>query len=124
MMKIIYMVRTTRKRVFGVSDQNRAVLPQKMMRLEISDLGIKAGCTVFVAKTKALISWTVIALLIFAFGFVFAYAKNRFPHEMADIVVLKFSNFIRLWSNILTAKNLAPLSFSIFFWFKIDFFKF
>ena len=35
-------------------------------------------CTIFVAKTKALISCAVTAKLIC--GFVFAYAKSRFSH--------------------------------------------
>ena len=40
-------------------------------------------CTIFVAKTKALISFAVTAKLICAF--VFAYAKVRFSHDAAHI---------------------------------------
>ena len=41
-------------------------------------------CTNYVAKTKALISSAVTALLIC--GFVFAYAKSRFSHDVAHIL--------------------------------------
>ena len=40
-------------------------------------------CTIRVAKTKALISFAVSAKLICVF--VFAYAKNRFSHDEAQI---------------------------------------
>ena len=58
------------------SDTNRAVQPHKMVR------GLKLGlrrfsdCTIYVVKTKAMISWAVTAQLICAF--VFAYAKAGF----------------------------------------------
>ena len=41
-------------------------------------------CTVYVAKTKALISCAVTVQLICAF--VFAYAESRFSHEAAQIM--------------------------------------
>ena len=47
-------------------------------------------CTIYVAKTKALISCAVTAQLIFVF--IFAYAKSRFSHDAAHmirIVVMK-----------------------------------
>ena len=42
----------------------------------------------YVAKTKALISFAVTAKLICVF--VFAYAKSRFSHDAAHIVILWF----------------------------------
>ena len=45
----------------------------------------KRVCTIRVAKTKVLISFTVTAKLICVF--VFAYAKSRFPHAAAHIIV-------------------------------------
>ena len=42
-------------------------------------------CTIRVAKTKALISIAVTAKLICVF--VFAYAKNRFSHDEAHLIV-------------------------------------
>ena len=44
------------------------------------------GCTICVAKTKALISFAVTAKLVCVF--VFAYAKSRFSHNEAHIIVL------------------------------------
>ena len=41
-------------------------------------------CTIYVAKTKALISCAVTAQLICAFGF--AYAKRRFSHDAARFI--------------------------------------
>ena len=43
-------------------------------------------CTICVAKTKALISLAVTAKLICAF--VFAYAKVRFSHDAAQVIIL------------------------------------
>ena len=43
----------------------------------------KRNCTIYVAKTKALISCMVTAQLICAF--VFAYALSRFSHDVAQI---------------------------------------
>ena len=40
-------------------------------------------CTIYVAKTKALISFAVTAKLICVF--VFAYTKSRFSHDKAQI---------------------------------------
>ena len=40
-------------------------------------------CTIYVAKTKALISYAVIEQLIYAF--VFAYAKIMFSHDAARV---------------------------------------
>ena len=42
------------------------------------------NCTSYVAKTKALISFTVTAKLVCAF--VFACAKSRFSHDAAHLV--------------------------------------
>ena len=42
-------------------------------------------CSIYVAKTKALISYTVTAQLICAI--VFAYAKSRFSHDMAHLTM-------------------------------------
>ena len=42
-------------------------------------------CTICIAKTKALISWAVTAQLICVF--IFAYAKIRFSHDEAHIVL-------------------------------------
>ena len=48
-------------------------------------------CTIRVAKTKPLISFAVTPKLIC--GFVFAYAKSRFSHEEAHVMIanLQFS---------------------------------
>ena len=43
----------------------------------------KRDCTIYVAKTKALISFVVTAKLICVF--VFAYGKSRFSHDEAQI---------------------------------------
>ena len=84
-----------RKPVFGVSDQ----VPHKPgctatedgYRLEISDLG-----SIRVAKTKALISFEVTAKLICVF--VFAYAKNRFSHDVSQLRVTQwFSRYVDYW---------------------------
>ena len=56
-----------------MSDKNQALQPQKTARgliLEVEGL-------YYVAKTKALISCT----------FVFAYAKSRFSHDVAHLLV-------------------------------------
>ena len=42
-------------------------------------------CTIYVVKTKALISLVVTAKLICVF--VFAYAKSRFSHDAAHLIV-------------------------------------
>ena len=46
----------------------------------------KRDCTIYVAKTKALISCEVTAYLICAFAF--AYTKGRFSHDAAHLVIL------------------------------------
>ena len=43
--------------------------------------------TMYVAKTKALISCVATTQLIYAF--VFTYAKNRFSHDAAHLIVLE-----------------------------------
>ena len=48
---------------------------------------MKGDCTIRVAKTKALISFTLIAKLICAF--VFAQAKIRFSHDVAHIYTVQ-----------------------------------
>ena len=49
----------------------------------------KGDCTIYVVKTKALISCAVTAQLICVF--VFAYVKSQFSHEAAHIIIsLKF----------------------------------
>ena len=55
------------------------------------------GCTIRVAKTKALISFAVTAKLICVF--VFTYAKDRFSHDEAHIEPSKsdtFENFLTM----------------------------
>ena len=49
------------------------------------ELRKKRDCTIYVAKTKAQISSTVNAHLILAF--VFAYAKSRSSHEVAQFLL-------------------------------------
>ena len=65
------------------SDTNRAVQPQKMARglkLWIQDV-VKRDCTIYVAKTKVLISCAMTGQLICVF--VFACARSRFSHDGA-----------------------------------------
>ena len=61
-------------------------------RLEISDLGRRGVVLsiIYVAKTKALISFTVTAKLICAC--VFAYAKSRFSHNAAHMISFKLED--------------------------------
>ena len=59
-----------RKPVFGVSDQVR-------------HFRFRNNCTIYVAKTKALIRCAVTAQLICLF--VFAYAKSSFSHDAAQL---------------------------------------
>ena len=76
-----------RKPVFGVSDQ----VPHKPgcratqdgQRLEISYIERRGIYTIYLVKTKALISFAVTAKLVCVL--VFAFAKNRFSHGAADI---------------------------------------
>ena len=58
------------------SDTNQALQPQKMDRDMQFGFRKKRDCTIYEAKTKALISCAVTGQLIFAF--VFAYAKAGF----------------------------------------------
>ena len=51
---------------------------------------MKRDCTIFVAKTKALISCIVTAQLIRVF--VFAYAKSRFSHDAAQFRIVQLGN--------------------------------
>ena len=65
------------------SDTNQAVQLQKMARgLKFRILKVE-DCTIYVAKTKALISFAVTAKLICVF--VFAYAKCWFSHGAAHL---------------------------------------
>ena len=66
------------------SDINRTVQSQKMVRGLNFVFYLKRGCTICVAKTKALISFAVTAKLICVF--VFAYADCWFSHEAAQII--------------------------------------
>ena len=50
----------------------------------------KRDCTIFVAKTKALISCAVTTQLICTF--VFTYAKSRFSYDMAQLKDLHKNN--------------------------------
>ena len=52
---------------------------------------LKVDSTIRAAKTKALISFGVTAKLICIF--VFAYAKSRFSHKEAQIIVCTCDNF-------------------------------
>ena len=61
-----------RKPVFGVSDQVRHINRARGLKFQTKE--IKGSYTIYVAKTKALISCTVTVQLIC--GFVFAYAKK------------------------------------------------
>ena len=45
------------------------------------------NCTIYVAKTKVLISWAVTVQVICAF--VSAYAKSRFSHYAAHLIIRK-----------------------------------
>ena len=66
---------------------------------------MKRNCTIRVAKTKALISLTVNAKLIWAF--VFAYAECWFSHEAAHFIVKLFQlkrlmiySFEKIWRGL------------------------
>ena len=83
-----------RKPVFGVSDQIRNKLgcttTEDGKGFEILRFKKERDCTIYVAKTKALISCAATVQLIF----VFTYAKSRFSHDMAHICDEKDTNFI------------------------------
>ena len=52
-------------------------------------------CTIYVAKTKALISWGVIAV------FVFAYTQSRVSHDAAHIYFIQGSAIYSFFATIL-----------------------
>ena len=82
----VNMSRVMRKPTFWFptwSDTNDAVQLQKMVRGLKFEFRKKRDHTIYVAKTKALISFAVIAKLICIF--VFAYAKRWFSHDGAHI---------------------------------------
>ena len=81
-----------RKPVFGIFDQARhkpGCTSADGLRLEISDLESRGivqyrDCTIYVVKTKALISFAVTAKMIWAF--VFAYANSRFSQNVTQLL--------------------------------------
>ena len=95
-----------RKPVFGVSAQVRHKPGYYNNRrwLEARNLGFrkKRDCTFYIAKTKALISCAVTAQLIC--GFVFAYAKNRFSHDEAQMTSRNTSQRHRLRQGVICLK--------------------
>ena len=68
------------------SDTNQAMQSQKMARGLKFRIKKEEGCTIRVAKTKALISFAVTAKLICVF--VFANAKCWFSHDAAQMTTL------------------------------------
>ena len=76
-----------RKPVFGVSDQVRHKLGCAATEDDYKTLYFgfrnKRDCTIYVAKTKALISFAATAKLICVF--VFVYAKSRFSQDAAHL---------------------------------------
>ena len=72
-----------RKPVFGVSDQDRAVKPQKMARGLKFWIQEEKECCYLCRENKALISYVATAQLICAS--VFAFAKSRYSHDAAQI---------------------------------------
>ena len=65
------------------SETNRAVQSQKMARCLKFQIRKKRGCTIYVAKTKALISFAATERLICVF--VFTCAKRWFSHDAAQL---------------------------------------
>ena len=65
-----------------MSDTNGAVQPQKMVR-DLGSTCLERDCTIYVAKTKALINCAVNPHLICAF--IFGYAKSKFSPYMAHL---------------------------------------
>ena len=59
-------------------------------------------CSIYVAKTKALNSYVVSAQLICAF--VFAYAKSRFSHDVAQVSFPLRKTPMQSTANLRTAK--------------------
>ena len=93
-----------RKPVFGISDQVghkpgcTVTQDRRSLKFRFSKL---RDCTIYVAKTKALISFAVTAKLICVF--VFAYAKSRFSHDEAQFLFREqdlCSDCIGFWSLI------------------------
>ena len=81
------MSRVTSKSVFGVSDQIRhepdcTDTEDGYQGLKVRILRENNDCTIYVAKSKALIGCAVTTQLISAF--VFAFAKRRFSHDVAQ----------------------------------------
>ena len=78
-----------RKPVFGVSDQVRhkpgCTGDTRWLEARNFVFRKKRDCTIYVAKTKALISCAVTAQLICAF--VFVYAKSRFSDDTAKLIL-------------------------------------
>ena len=64
---------------------------------------MKRDCTIYVAKTKALISFPFTAKLICVF--VFAYAKSLFYHDAAHIVKLGFTGVFFFFSFFFALKH-------------------
>ena len=85
-----------RKPVFGVFDQV-AHKPGCTATEDGFGFRKKKDCTIYVAKTKALISFAVTAKLICVF--VFAYAKSRFSHDAAHIKVLVREYLLNAYTN-------------------------
>ena len=76
------------------SDTNQAVRTQKIARglkFQIKEVDVLTYCTIYVVKTKALISSRVTTQLVSTF--VFAYAKIRFSHDMVQILTLMLKMF-------------------------------
>ena len=68
---------------FRPGDTKLAIRPQKMVRGLKIRIQVVEDCTIYAAKTKALISCEVTVQLICVF--VFTYAKSRFSHDVAHI---------------------------------------
>ena len=85
---LVHMSRHARKAVFRVSDQVRhkavCTTTEDGLRLEIFGFRKKRDCTIFVVKTKVLVSCAVTAQLICTF--IFTYAKIRFSHDEAHML--------------------------------------
>ena len=78
-------------------DTNRAEQPQQMaMGLKFRVKVVDGLYYPYIAKTKALISCAVTAQLICVF--VFAYAKSRFSHNVAHLLIfIYFCIILREW---------------------------
>ena len=72
----------TRKPVFGISDKVQHKPGCTATEHGYAWLRKKTDCTIYVAKTKALISCAVTVQLIYTF--VFAYGRSRFSHDEVD----------------------------------------